>query len=196
MVGKIFVLAAAVALCGCGKDESSTGEKGTAATEAPESGEKAPRKKREKKDRGEGSMMLGEIEWLASSARAKFKEDTLKISMSRMDGSVKDKMVRHSLDFHIRDFKGPGEYTIAMHGGMPSLYIVVGFSAPDNDSEEDATKAAMQAFNESKTVMLGGATVTVSSVTDTEVVGPFAHKAAKVPMTQGKFRAVIKKPKK
>jgi hypothetical protein len=203
MTLKFVVLAAALAFGGCGKDEASGGAKGAAgAQEAPTAGDTqtdkqtagaaSGRTKREKKDRGDGSMMLGEMEWLATSARARRKDEVLTISMSRMDGSVGEKMVRHSLELHIRDFKGPGDYTIGMVGGVPSLYIVVGFEAPKSESEEDAKAAAIQAFNQSKTIMLRGAKVTIASASDTEVVGTFEYNTGKLPITNGKFRAIVK----
>lgn len=198
MTFKLLVLATVIALGGCAKDESSGGDKASTNAEAT-AGDSEPkkkategRKKRVKKDRGEGSMMLGEIEWLSTSARAKLKDDKLKISMSRMDGRVGEKMVRHSLTLHVPDFKGPGDYTIPSFGGIPSLYVVVGFDVSDTKSEDEGQAAAMKALSESKTVMLAGAKVTITSVTATEVIGTFEHKTAKVSMTDGKFRAIIK----
>lgn len=202
MTRKVLVLALVLALGGCGKDEAAGARASASAQEAPPTGHSKPgqeatgtalgRQKRERKDRGDGSMMLGEMEWLATSARARRKDDVLTISMSRMDGSVGEKMVRHSLELHLRDFQGPGDYTIGMVGGVPSLYIVVGFEVPASESKKDAKEAAMLAFNQSKTVMLRGARVSITSVSDTEVVGTFEHKAGKLPISNGKFRAVVK----
>ena len=184
------------------KDESEP----TAATPAADEGKsegkskadrKADRKRRRDKDRGEASMMLGDKEWKASRARFKLDENgVLKLSMTKSDYSG-EKSSRDSLDLRIKDFKGPGTYTVEPMGSRfigVAIDIKAATAAGDND--EATKKEAMKAISGAKHTLLTGATVEVTAASDDEITGTFSWTPPKglnkPAMSKGTFRAKLR----
>lgn len=150
--------------------------------------ESTSKQERKKKDRGDASMLLGDVQWQATSARAKMKNTTLIISASRMDGSVHSTMVRQSIDMYIPDFSGPGTYEAA----QGSMFLVVGLDASATENAE-MDKAVVDALMKSKRKYMHGAKVVIQSASDTEIVGSFSLEVGAPKVTKGSFRALLKK---
>lgn len=194
------MLACAVAATGCSKKDGESSAGGEAQGEAAETASAADKSKskRQKKDRGEASMKLGETEWQAESARPRLKDGKLSISASQTDMSD-GKIKRQELQLTIKDFKGPGEYTLQMTDAM---FIGVGMDmdkakAAAADGEEATKKAAADMLGGSEMLMMPGAVVTIESANDKEVTGTFSwtpppHDKNKPTITDGKFRAVYR----
>lgn len=204
------LLALTALLCACDSDNTPTENAkaqvpAQAAAEAEaEQPKDAGKQKRAKRDRGEMSMMLGDVKWEATSARARLKDKKLKITGSRMDGSVQTSMVRQALDLQIADFNGPGSYEVPRgHQGMMSNFSVVGLdtksiteadSKPAGEQQDKAmSKELMKSLADAKLVHLGGAKVEITAASDSEISGTFSFDDGKHQFTDGKFRAVIKK---
>ncbi len=185
------------------KAKEDEGGEGSADTKNAKSDHDKPRPK---KDRGEGSAKLGDKEWVAESARAKLKDGKLRLTLSKTD--MTDKAVnRDAFSLVIPDYDGPGEYELK---GYSSNFSGVGFdteraeAAVDKDGKTDDAKVADQAMDtikEAEIILLSGAKVTITSATETEYMGTFEWKpngsmANKPPITDGKFRATVRPPKK
>lgn len=178
-----FVLIAA-----CGNDNAGAGnQEPTSGT--PAAGEA----KRAKKDRGDFTMSLDGVEWAATSASARLRNGSLKISASRMDGSPSTTMVRQSVDMDIADFDGPGTYRL----GMSSMFAVVGFDTGAAE-QTDVSQQLAQVLSKASMVRLQYAEVTIDSVSDEEITGHFSPGEVRsmggetLSITDGKFRAIVK----
>jgi hypothetical protein len=152
----------------------------------------APRVRRRDRDRGELSMMLGGVEWKATSARAKVQDGLLVISGSRMDGDRTTSVVRQSVELQIEEYAGPGRYQASANPLRPSLFVVVGLKA-DAESDAEMDAALVDTLSKATHVRLAGAEVTIESASDTEIVGTFSHESVEPSIAQGRFRAVIRK---
>ena len=145
------------------------------------------------KDKGEATMKLGDTVWAASRASASFKKDRLKIRASRSE-TVDGKRVRQALTLSISDFAGPGTYELK---GNNSSFTAVGLDLEqlDDDSDAAAKKMILGALSKSTVFLLKGTTVTITSEKDNEVKGTFSWpgRLGQPPITEGIFRAVIKK---
>jgi len=163
-----------------------------------ESGASAtPRKRRwrTKRDRGEMAMQLGEIEW-TGSARAKLKNGNLKLSGSNGQ-KIGTAWVSQSIELNIKDYSGPGDYTVPRHPLLPSLFLTVGFDESTIEASDDAgvNKAAIETLRKAKMIHLAGTKVTIESADDRQIIGTFSFKEGDPSITSGKFRAVMSKPK-
>ncbi len=206
-----FLFALVILVCSCDADKTESASQVAASPPAdvaksddkPADVAKSGDKPRQKKDRGEMSMMLGTTKWEATSARARIKNKTLKISGSRMDGSVQTSMVRQALDLHIPDFNGPGTYEIPNgHAGLMSNFSVVGLdtksivesegSKTEDQAQKDAQKELMKSLSGAKIVHLMGAKVEITKASDTEISGTFSFEDGKHMLKDGTFRAVVK----
>ena len=159
-----------------------------------------PRKKREKKDPGEASMKLGGVEWTAERAKARVKGNKVTIKASRMD-NVDGKISRQELHLQIDEAKGPGDYVTGFSG---SRFIGVGFDTEKMKKateEGKETAAAVGALKGASHMMLSAAKVHIDSMNEHEIVGTFSWAPPKgmanaKAITDGKFRAVVRKPRK
>jgi len=132
-------------------------------------------------------MMLGDVEWKGTSARAKRKKRTLIVTGARMDGPLRSK-VRQSVDLYLPEFNGPGTYTAK----VGSMFLVVGIKADaETDSEMDAAMA--EALTKARHLQLEGAEVIVESDDGTQVVGRFSFAGRTTAISDGRFRAILKK---
>ncbi len=157
---------------------------------------------RPKKDKGEARMSIGAAEWTASRASAYKKEGRLKI-LASSSKSVNGKRVRESLTLSIPDFDGPGTYEIR---GMNSNFTSVGLNVDGLDdkgkSKADADAAAEKllrdALSGSKVLLLRGARITIQSIDEKQVEGVFSWEdpTGRSSLTNGVFRAIVKKPRK
>lgn len=168
--------------------ESAAGGQGDAASEK--------RNRRGKRDRGEGSMKLGDTDWVATRANARVKGSTVKIKLvrSERDGDVSR---RESVDLQLENFDGPGTYTVNRAG---SRFIGVGLDVKKaTEGDKAVEKEATRAIQDAKTMLLMGAKVEITSANDEEIVGTFEWKlpGGEGPhITEGKFRAPIRKRRK
>jgi len=147
--------------------------------------------KRVKKDRGEASMMLGDLAWRAERAKAYIEGSELTIKASRTDGSYSSTFVRQQLTLNIKNFDAEGQYEAEKASMGLSNFTVVGLDG-GSASEAEIDKAAMETLMDAKFTLLDGATVTVSAMDDHEVKGHFSHETSDPSVTKGTFRAVIK----
>ncbi len=149
--------------------------------------------KRPPKDKGEASMKIGDKPWAASRASAYFKKDRLKI-LASWSKSVDGKRVRQALTLSIPGFAGPGTYELK---GNSSTFTAVGLDLDQiGDNSDAATKEAiLGALSTSTVLLLTGATVTITSDTENQVEGTFSWpgRRGQTPITEGVFRAVVKK---
>lgn len=170
---------------------------GDACAEAtsPEAGETpAPRERSsEKKDRGDLTMLLDGVEWSATSASARLRGGTLKISASRTDGSASTSLVRQTVNLDIAEFDGPGTYIL----GMSSMFSVVGFKT-DAAEQTDVNQQLADIFSKATMVRLQYAEVVIDSVSDEETVGHFSPGELRsmggevIEITDVRFRAIVK----
>ena len=153
-----------------------------------------------KKDKGEASMSIGLGKWSASRASAYKREGRLKILASRSK-TVDGKRHRDSLTLVIKDFDGPGTYELT---GMNSNFTSVGLNLGGLEGgDEGASDAAAEqllrdALSGSKVLLLQGAQVEIRSVDAKQVEGRFSWKdpTGRSSLTDGVFRAIVKKPRK
>lgn len=189
-----------------GGDEGEAGGQGGGDGEGDakgDDGETNERKGSKDKDRGEATAMLGETKFVAESARAKLKDGKLRLTFSRMD-TIDGKMSRQAFSFSIKDYEGPAEYEIT---DMSSNYSGVGLDidkvkeAEGKDGEADDTKIkeeVVDAISKSQIILLRGAKVTIESDDGDVYKGTFSWKpqggmSRKPPVTDGKFRATVRK---
>jgi hypothetical protein len=157
------------------------------------------------KDRGEGSAKFGDVAWVGESASAKLKDGKLRLSISKMDMTDKG-ISRDAFTLVIDDYAGPGDYTTK---GYSSNFTGVGFdterakAAVDAEGKVDDAKVTAQAIDtiqKAQVILMSGTEIHIESATDDEFVGTFSWKpnggmANKPPITDGKFRAVVRKKK-
>ncbi len=156
--------------------------------------DKPKEKNRKDKDRGELTMLLNGVEWQAFSARARIRENILKISGSKSEGSYETKVVRQSLELSIRDYAGPGTYEASMTPMGSSIFLVVGLNT---QSETEMEKEVLESLTKAKHMLLTGAEIVIESDNGKEIRGTFSFKRGDSSIKDGKFRAIIKanKPK-
>jgi len=158
-------------------------------------GADSKRQDRAEKDRGSASMMIGDQQWSATSARAKLKAEKLSISASRMDRRDGE-MSRQELKLVVDDFRGVGSYE-AMDGG--SMFVGVSLDvekASADQTDEDTARTAAEMLGGSDLLMLGGAQVEITAADDQHIEGTFtwtpSQRLNRPAIRAGEFRAVIK----
>jgi hypothetical protein len=152
-----------------------------------------------KKDRGQGSMTIGDDEWTAESARVRVNDHRVNLSMSRTD-IVDNTVSRQSLTLSITGFKGPGEYeTGGMSGSMFVSVSMDASGAKNAGTDKEAGKLITSSLSKARTVQLRGAKVVIVAASETEVSGTFSWSppaGSKDPeVSNGKFRALIRAKK-
>ena len=181
-------------LCGIGAlgcDQNKGPEEKTEEVEAD------AKQKVQDEDKGNAVAKLGEREWKAERARARIKDDVLKISASQTD--MKDgKVSRQELVLTIKGFEGPGDYEIARMG---AYFVGVGMDtdqAAKAKTDEEVTKAATKALSNSSFTYMMGTKVHIEGVSDDFVDGSFEWKGPAggskgFSEASGDFHARIKK---
>jgi hypothetical protein len=139
---------------------------------------------------------MGELAWTGESASARIKGDRLKLSISRMDMS-KGKASRDAFELIVPGYTGPGDYKTQ----IGSMFVGVGFNTDEMKAAEaedgktdDAkvTKAAVEAIQKASTIRLSNMDVHIESDADDQITGTFQAPDSRPPVTDGKFRAVVK----
>lgn len=201
-----LLLTAALTACddgSGGNGESKTDAKPNDAAAQDQAAANAPTpapidtKTKPKKDRGDASVTLDGIAWTAENASARVLDGKLKLDLSRLD-RVDGKMSRDAFSVIVPGYQGPGDYTT----GPGSMFVGVGFdiaemkAAEGEDGKVDdakVEKAAVDAIKGAKTMMLQGMKVHVESDENDQIVGTFEKPDGTPPLTDGKFRAIVKK---
>lgn len=147
-------------------------------------------------DRGDATMSLGEIAWVASRASARLANGTLTISATRSlrQGSVS---TRESLTLQLADYKGPGDYVVSPTG---SRFVAVGIDdktiAAAEGDDDAATKAALATLSKARHMLLTGAKVTITAASATEISGTFSRPGTpgvdQPAIANGTFRALVR----
>lgn len=167
--------------------------------------DKADEPRADAKDRGEGSATIGGQPWVAETARAKLEDGKLRLTLSKMDMTDKG-VARDAFSLVIDDYAGPGDYTTK---SVSSNFSGVAFdverakAAVDADGKADDAKVTAQAIDTMKkaeVILMRGTEIHIESATADEFVGTFAWEpngsmANKPAVTDGKFRAVVRKKK-
>lgn len=181
----LLLLAAALVLAGsmgCSKAE----------TEAP-SGTAARTRGEPTQDRGSASLQLGDAIWEARSARARLRNDTLRISANRTTRNG-DAVQSERLSLAIPAYKGPGQYRAA----AGSMFVRVGMDIPQDgeDSEAAAGKILANAMSGANMTRLADAEIEISAVSDGFVEGRFVQAGnaggSATGRVQGDFRARLR----
>lgn len=201
-----LLLTAALTACddggGGSNGESKTDAKpndaaGDLAAAKEASPEPTDTKTKPKKDRGDASVTLDGAAWTAENASARILDGKLKLDLSRLD-RVDGKMSRDAFSIIVPGYQGPGDYTT----GPGSMFVGVGFdiaemkAAEGEDGKADdakVEKATVDAIKGAKTMMLQGMKVHVESDDNDQIVGTFEKPDGTPPLTDGKFRAIVKK---
>jgi hypothetical protein len=188
------------ALTACGREKVASAED-TASAAASEKRTDGKRKRKPKKDLGEASMLLGDLEWEASSAKASLNKEYAIHSITARRSEYSDgKSKSQALTLRVMEFNGPGSYR-ADTGGSHFIAVGVGTKAAEEaKTDEQTTALATDTLTKAKRMILGNAEVIVESVSEKEVIGTFSWqpppKYDYPPITNGKFRAIIKRKKK
>ncbi|MEZ5294267.1 MAG: hypothetical protein R2745_24530 [Vicinamibacterales bacterium] len=148
------------------------------------------------RDRGEASMTLANVAWVASGATARPTGGRLRIEANRSQRS-NGVSSRQSLILVLDNYTGPGDYVASPIG---SMFIGVGIDtaalAAAEGNDDAATKAAIATLSKAKRMQLMGAKVTITAVSDTEISGTFSRPStARVDapaISNGTFRAVVR----
>lgn len=157
----------------------------------------AKKDEKAKKDRGDASVKMGDVEWTAEIASARIAEGKLKLDLSRMD-RADGRTSRDSFTLIVPEYEGPGDYMTQ----MGSMFVGVGFdhaalgAAEGKEGKADdakVEKAAVDAIKQAKTLMLYNTKIHIESDADDQIVGTFEKADGKPPLTDGKFRALVKK---
>lgn len=172
----------AAAACDANKDAPSGDEQPTPADSSAakkEGADEGPparrgRDRRDKKERGSGSVMIGDSKWDAERCKARIKGERLSVSCSHTDVSD-EKVKRQEVKLVINDYKGPGTYKAANIG---SMFVGVGIDVAEaKAAEKDDAKTATLATDAIKgagTVLLIGADIEVTAADDAFVDGTFS----------------------
>lgn len=148
------------------------------------------------KDRGEASMIKGDVAWEATSARAKFKDGRngkiLTISAGKST-SVSGKYSREQIQIVIQPYKGPGDYEASALG---STFVGVGINVDavkDAKTDDQVKKETTKAITGAKTMMLAGMSVKITADDGKQVTGTFSHEPKRgATLKDGKFRAIVR----
>ena len=156
---------------------------------------KTPKKN---EDRGNATVNIDGTKWTAERCSARPRNGTLKLSCSTT--SMADgKVDRQALDITLSDYKGTGTYKATQ-----ANFTGVGFDGKKAAAADDADKAAKDALvdaTKSATVhLLSDVSVEVTKDDGLYVDGTFSAPAGDLMKTpafeDGRFRAVVKNPKK
>lgn len=142
-------------------------------------------------------MQLGGEPWVGDSAKARIKDTLLSLNfVSRNTAGTHS--TRDQVKLSILDFEGPGIYTVT----PGSMFVAVTINRAellDSENTEAKTAGVLKgALGGSATYMLDGGQVVVTSVTKSEVEGTFqwtprtGSPSSYRPLTDGKFRAIVK----
>lgn len=147
-------------------------------------------------DRGDATMTLGEMAWVASRASARLANGTLTITATRSlrQGSV---TTRESLTLQITDYTGPRDYVVSPIG---SRFVAVGIDdttiAAAEGNDDAATKAALATLSKARHMLLTGARVTITAASGAEISGTFSRPSPpgvdQPAIANGTFRALLR----
>lgn len=149
----------------------------------------------EEEDKGSATLKIGEADWTAERATARLRDGRLRISASQTD--MKDgKVSRQELQLSIKDYGGPGSYTVM----TPSMFVGVGLDVDKAKKAEGddakAQKVATDALMGAESMLLMNAKVEITEATDEHIDGTVKYEPAsysKDPPLEGKFHAIIDK---
>lgn len=186
----LLVVVALGGIAGCSNGASdSAGNAG--ASPGSEKSTPAARTGKSSEDRGNAQFNVAGSAWTGNRASARIKDGNLGISASRMtrDG---DTMKRDSLDIHIQDYQGPGNYKAS----VMSMFVRVSINMPkEGGSEADATKMLTDAIGDSSRIRLADADVEITSASGGYVDGRFSLDMPGMPdkaVSDGQFHARVR----